>query len=144
MKKMIYEILNEVENASNVADKIAILRQNNDNTALKTYATWALLPGIQWNIPEGRPPFKVLKTAPGTGESNLYKELRRLVRLIKGAPNELTGKALVRESLFISILEMLEEPEAELLLAIKDKEFNKLYPTLNAALFNEAYPEIKL
>jgi hypothetical protein len=144
MKKMIYEILNEVEKASNVADKIAILRKNNDNTALKTYMTWALVPTIEWNLPEGRPPFKVLKTEPGTGESNLYMELRRLVRLLKGAPNELKGKTLVRESLFISILEMLEEPEAEFLLAVKDKETAKLYPTINKALLNEAFPEMRL
>ena len=144
MNYSIFEILDGTEKAKGKEDKITFLCKHKDNVALKVYLTWGLDPRVQWNLPEGSPPYRESVTPPGMGDTNLYFELRRLSGLIKGNPNELKVKALAIESLFIGILEGLEKGEAKVLLAVKNKTLSDLFPSVTIPLVNEAFPDIKL
>jgi hypothetical protein len=47
-----------------------------------------------------------------------------------------------RENIFITILESLPGPEAEMLIAAKDKKLHKLYKGITADVVKLAFPDI--
>lgn len=74
-------------------------------------------PGVEWDLPEGAPPFK-----PSVADvpAMLHQEARRLYLFWKGGNPNLTP--VRRESLFIGLLESLNKDDADLILAAKDRK----------------------
>lgn len=134
-RKSISWILNFVDNLSKKNDKIECLKQN-DSNPIKTVLAFALNPEIEWLLPEGRPPFDTNKDS--NTESMLYSEARKLYLFVKGGNDRLAP--IRRERLFIDMLSILHPDDAELIIAIKDKQFP--YKTITKELVEKAYPGI--
>jgi hypothetical protein len=47
-----------------------------------------------------------------------------------------------RETLFIQLLESINEKEAELLCAVKDKELTRMYSAMTYDLVNQTFPDL--
>jgi hypothetical protein len=126
------------------ADKIAWLQKHASPGLF--YLLWVALSGkVEWTVPEGRPPFKPHVGRPGSAPSDLQRELRRLYIFLKDTGTELDAAAreprqqLRREKLFQEILEGLEPNEIPLLIAIKDKSFDRTY-RCSKKLVEKAFP----
>jgi len=132
---LLHEILVKVNNAKDKPKKIEVLRQNNSQP-LRQILKGAFDPSIEWELPEGVPPYKENEAPAGTEHTTLYQEAKRLHYFIKGA-NDLSKTK--RETMFIQVLEGLHAEEAKLLLAIKDKSLNKIYKGLTDAVVKEAF-----
>ena len=77
MQLLISEILDQVEAASDLNQKINILRQN-DSHIIRTIMRLNYDPYLKMDLPEGEPPFKkILERPAGYSESNLNTEYRR-------------------------------------------------------------------
>lgn len=109
------------------AERIAALSKFVNNKAVKTVLKYAVDPSVEWNLPEGDPPYKPCDYLDQ--EAGLYQEARRLY-LFVNSPKAPKMKPVRREALFISILEDLDKDDAKLLLACKNKKlpFKNLTP----------------
>lgn len=127
MAKPITELLTEINNDP------ASIEKHKGNNALKIIFEYAFDPSKKFILPDGEPPFKPDPNPIGMSPANLYQELRRLYVFCRADLS-----AVKREALFIGLLEAIHPEEAKLILALKDQEFNKLYPKITQKLVFDA------
>ena len=133
---LFHEILTKVNNAKDKPAKIAVLKKH-DSVALRQVLKGAFDPKIKWDLPEGVPPFKRNDAPAGTEHTSLFSEARRLWHFVKDADPNLTKAN--REMMFIQLLEGLQEDDADLMIAVKEKTLNKRYKGLTDAVVKEAF-----
>ena len=132
----VHEIFTLINNAKIKSEKIAILKKH-DTQAMRQLIKAAFDPKIEWDIPEGTPPFMANEAPVGTEHTYLEDQATKLFHFIKGGDGELSK--VRKETLFIQTLEGLHETEAKLLINIKDKTVNKVYKGLTEAVVKEAF-----
>ena len=133
---LISEILTKVNNAKVKEDKIKILKQN-DSVPLRQILKGAFDPKIEWDLPEGTPPYKVNEAPAGTEHTVLHTEARRLSHFVKNADPKLSKTR--KEMMYIQMLEGLHADEAKLLINVKEKNLNTIYKGLTDAVVKEAF-----
>ena len=133
---LMHEILTKVNNAQDKPAKIAVLRKH-DSVPLRQVLKGAFDPNIIWDLPEGTPPFNRNDAPAGTEHTSLHTEARRLWHFVKGADDKL--KKSKKEMMFIQLLEGLQEDDADLMIAVKEKSLNKRYKGLTDAVVKEAF-----
>ena len=139
MMKNIYEIFEEVEQASNKQDRIDILRRN-ANYALREVLRGTYHPNISFVI-EQVPMYKPSDAPVGLGYTSIHQELGRAYLFEKDNPR--TDKNLSmkrREEILIQILEALEKREAEIFMNMILKK--QKVKGLDAKLVHEAFPDL--
>lgn len=138
MRLLIPEVLEKVEKAATKEEKINILRQNFSPSMLSVLQI-GFFKNVHMDLPEGTPPYKTDKDLPlGYGQTNIYAESRKFYIWTRPGVNV---PRIKKESLFISLLESVHWKEAEILVAMKDKKFTEMYPSLTFDLLHEAYGE---
>ena len=133
---LISEILTKVNNAKMKDDKIKVLRDN-DSVPLRQIIKGAFDPKIEWDLPEGTPPYKVNEAPAGTEHTLLFTETKRLWHFVKGADPKLSKTR--KEMMYIQMLEGLHADEAKLLISVKEKNLNATYKGLTDAVVKEAF-----
>jgi len=139
MKLLISEVLQKVSNAKTKAEKITLLRQYN-TPALRSILIANYDESIVSMLPQGEVPFVPNDAPPGTEHTKLEHEYRKLYLFFKGGSDSLQQSK--RESLFIQMLEGLQEDEANVLVLVKDKNLGKKYKITRACV-EEAFPQIQ-
>jgi hypothetical protein len=132
MKLGLGEILENAAKIKSRKEKIEYLRKN-DSRALQDLIQYAIHPGIHWDLPKGRPPYRPCEFLDQ--ENMLYKEIKRLYMFCNGKGSNLHPIRL--EVLFVQILESIAPKDAELLLLVKER---KLPKGLTPALIEEIWP----
>ena len=133
---LLHEILIKVNNAKDKPKKIEVLKQN-DSVPLRQVLKGAFDPKIEWDLPPGNPPYQVNDAPAGTEHTTLYTEAKKLWHFVKGADEALSKTK--KEIMFIQMLEGLHKDDAELMVAVKEKELNKRYKGLTDAVVKEAF-----
>ena len=133
---LLTEILTKVNNAKMKDDKIKVLRDN-DSVPLRQILKGAFDPKIEWDLPEGSPPYKVNEAPAGTEHTLLFTETKRLWHFVKGADPKLSKTK--KEMMYIQMLEGLHADEAQLLINVKEKNLNSQYKGLTDAVVKEAF-----
>ena len=138
---LISEILQMVQDAPNKEARIELIKKHNC-LALRDVLKGGLDDSIAWIIPAGEPPFrKNDNKIKGITYSTLHRQSPRLRYFIAGGPGEKLQQAK-RERLFIELLESVHIDEANLLIAMKDKQLKKLYPCLTKLLVKAVFPNL--
>ena len=132
----VHEIFTKVNNAKDKPKKIEVLKEY-DNPALRSLLKGAFDPKIEWELPDGTPPFMANEAPLGTQHTYLEDESKKLWHFVKGADRQLTKTR--KETLFIQVLEGLHTSEATLLINIKDKRLNLVYKGLTENAIKEAF-----
>jgi len=133
MKKSFSSIFKFIdEQSSNV---VAALRAN-DHHIIKQLLFYTYSPTIKFLLPEGAPPYRPCEFFDQEGR--LYVEARKLYLFIEGGNPNLTK--VKRESLFIQLLESIDQEDAKLLIAIKDKKLP--YKNITEKAVREAFPDL--
>ena len=142
---MVHELLEAVDSERVKAKKLEILRTHGDDS-FKMVMIWNFDESVISVLPEGNVPYE-----PVEGDVQASKEqgvpqrttirnaARQFYRFVKGGDDQLNK--IKRESIFINILQTLPQPEAEILILVKDKALNTKYG-ITKELVAEAYPEI--
>jgi hypothetical protein len=133
---LINEIFLKVNNAKDKPKKIDVLRQY-DKPALRQILKGCFDPKIEWELPEGIPPYIENDVPAGTEHTLLINETKKLWHFVKGA-DAATNK-LQKETMFIQMLEGLHKDEAKVLLDMKNGTLNKTYKGLTADMVREAF-----
>ena len=139
MKLLISEVLQKVSNAKTKAEKIKLLQQYN-TPALRSILIVNFDESVVSMLPGGEVPFQANDAPPGTEHTKLEHEYRKVYLFFKGGSSSL--KQSKRESLFIQMLEGLEQSEARVLIMAKDKTLGKRYKITRACV-EEAFPQIQ-
>ena len=134
-RPLAHEIFTKVNNAKDKPLKIEVLRKN-DSQGLRMLLKAAFDPKVNWDIPEGTPPFIQNDVPEGTDHTSLLDEARKLYLFIKGGSNIPKAK---KEMLFIQMLEALHKDDAKVLIDIKDKKLNLTYKGLTDNCVKEAF-----
>ena len=132
----VHEIFTKINNAKDKPKKIEVLKQY-DNSAIRQLLKAAFDPKIQWDLPEGEPPYIKNEAPAGTEHTSLISESKRLYHFIVGGNNQINK--LKKETMFVQMLEGLQEKDAEVLMAIKNKKLNTLYKGLTAQMVKETF-----
>ena len=133
---LIHEIFTQINNAKDKPKKIEVLKQN-DTPAMRQLLKAAFDPKIQWDLPEGVPPYIKNEAPAGTEHTSLLSEARKLYHFIVGGNNTITK--IKKETMFVQMLEGLQEKDAEVLIAIKEKNLNTTFKGLTSAVVKEAF-----
>jgi hypothetical protein len=139
MKLSLSEIVNKACELKSNEEKVAWLKKNESmplRTILKfTYDT----ENVKFLIPNTPPPWK--KNDYIGVEGMLYNEVRRLKIFVQGGGYEQLNQ-VKRESLFISLLEDVDNSDAELLVKmIAQKPIKGLPKSVVEAAFPQDYPK---
>lgn len=123
MKKNIYEIFDEFENANTKQEKIAVLSKNWTPT-MKLVLQLTFRPEIQWKYNSYPKEYKTPDTLKGISFASLDTELKRLYMFQQGNPTaeKLTEKR--SKELLLILLESLEPREADIVIGIFKKNLN--------------------
>ena len=133
---LVHEIFIQINNAKDKPKKIAVLKQH-DSTAMRQLLKAAFDPKIEWDLPEGIPPYIANEAPAGTEHTSLLSEARKLYHFVVGGNN--TINKLKKETMFIQMLEGLQQKDAEVLIAIKNKNLNNIYKGLTAQMVKETF-----
>ena len=131
-----HEIFTQINNAKDKPKKIAILKKY-DNKPMRQLLKAAFDPKIKFDLPEGNPPYIKNEAPAGTEHTSLAMESRKLYHFVVGGNN--TINKLKKETMFIQMLEGLHADDAEVLIAIKNKNLNNTYKGLTANLVKETF-----
>ena len=132
----VHEIFTQINNAKDKPKKIEILKKN-DTPQMRQLLKAAFDPKIKWDLPKGIPPYIKNEAPVGTEHTNLLSETRKLFHFIEGGNNTITK--IKKETMFVQLLEGLQEKDAEVLVAIKEKNLNLVYKGLTASMVKEAF-----
>lgn len=137
MKLSIAEIVNKATELKTVEEKVEWLRKH-DNVALRTVLKYTYDKTVEFLIPNTPPPWK--KNQYVGVEGMLYNEARRLKIFIKGGGYDNLNK-VKREQLFISLLEDIDNADAELLCKmIEQKPLKGLSKNVVITAFPQEFP----
>lgn len=138
MRLSIAEIVNKATELKTVEEKVEWLRKH-DNTALRTVLKYMYDKNVEFLIPNTAPPWK--KNQYVGVEGMLYNEARRLKIFIKGGGYDNLNK-VKREQLFISLLEDIDNADAELLCKmIEQKPLKGLSRNVVVTAFPQEFPQ---
>lgn len=129
------EIIDKICAAPTNEDKIALL-QTYDSVPLRTILKYTYDKSIEFLIPSTPPPWKKNKYIGVEGM--LYKEARRLRIFVKGSGYDDLNQ-VKRENLFISLLEDVDDNDAELLCKMITQ---KPIKGLSRKVVAEAFPDL--
>ena len=121
------------------AKKVALLKEY-ECDILKSLFIWNFDDSIISLLPEGKVPYKPNENPLGTDHSSLRREQRNLYMVVKGANDTLS--TIRRETIFIQMLEGLHPKEADIVIAVKDKDLEDMYD-VPFEVVEEAYPDIE-
>ena len=142
---MVHELLEAVDSERVKARKIDLLRTHGDDS-FKMVMIWNFDETVVSMLPDGPVPYQPVE---GDVQANreqgipqrttIRNSARQFYRFVKGGDDALNK--IKRESIFINILQTLPQPEAEILVLVKDKLLTTKY-NITKELVAEAYPEI--
>lgn len=135
--QLVSEIIQRVSNAKTRDEKIQILRHY-DSPALRTILIWNFDSRVKSALPEGEVPYTPNDAPIGTEHTRLDSEWRKFNYFVEGVTDTPQTK---RETMFIQMLESLQEQEAELMCLVKDKQLHKRYK-ITKVVVQEAFPNI--
>lgn len=116
--KLVYEVLDEVRKKRSKADKVKVL-QDNESWALKDIIRGAMDSTVEFNLPEGPPPY-----TPNRAEStpsNLLKRNKEFRNFVKGGPGD-KMPSYQRENKYVQLLEGIHPEDAKLVIKMISKE----------------------
>jgi hypothetical protein len=138
MRLSVAEIVNKATELKTVEEKVEWLRKH-DSIALRTVLKFTYDKDVEFLIPNTPPPWK--KNQYVGVEGMLYNEARRLKIFIKGGGYDNLNK-VKREQLFISLLEDIDNADAELLCKmIAQKPLNGLSKNVVIKAFPQEFPQ---
>ena len=134
MSKNVFEVLEEVAKKRNKADKVKVLKDN-ESWALKDILRGTMDSTIQWNLPGGAPPYT--PSDAHNHPASLLREHKKFKFFVKGLRVSTELSPLKRETMFIGLIEGVHPKDAELIIAMVNKEKPV---ALSRPIVEEAFP----
>ena len=130
----IYETLEKIDKLKQRKRKVDQLKEAGDFVML-TIIQGAYSNNVKFNMPPGSPPYE-------TNEDAEEKEVTKksLGYMVKTVMDTRIVQ-WKREKIFTDFLKSINPQDAELIIAMKDKDLTSVFPTINKELAQEAFPK---
>jgi hypothetical protein len=122
--------------------KTAFLKQH-DSLELRDVLRGSFDDCIQWNLPLGKPTYDGRLSKSGHSSSSLRLKIKIFHYFVKGGQGD-AMKPAKRENMFLQILETIHPKDADMILAMKDKKLETLYPGITRDLVKQTWPGLIL
>tara|TARA_A100001011_G_C14176569_1_gene784870 strand:+ start:524 stop:949 length:426 start_codon:yes stop_codon:yes gene_type:complete len=132
-----HEVCEELDRLKTQKEKVDFL-QRYQSFALKTILQLNFNDNIKLDLPEGKPPFRADVCPPGVQISVTKNAIQPIGKLVEGSP----VSKLKKETMFLKMLESINEKDAEMLWRAKDGILEDLYPKMTKKLVEKAFPGI--
>jgi hypothetical protein len=136
MRTTMYDILREISEIDNTADRAAAMQAHRYANAIKQVCEYTYNDNITWLLPEGIPPYRPCEFVDVEGR--FIAELRKLYLFVEGGNPNLSK--LRRESLFIQLIESIDPKDAKLILSMKEKKLP--FKGITKKIAKQAFPDI--
>lgn len=136
MHKEIYEIFKEMKKHRKRDEIVEFVKEHKDSMPFKDILRGIFDDTIQWNLPEGEPPYTPNK--PESVPSTLRKRHLDFKYFVKGLTSSETLPPVKRELKFISLLESIHPEDAKIVVKMKQKK--SPYKGLTKTVVMEALP----
>lgn len=136
MRLSIAEIVKKTVDAKGKDEKVKVLQQNNSQP-LRMILRYTYDPEIKFLLPDVRPPWN--RNGLVDVHGMLYTEARRLKIFLVGGPYDGKLNKLKMETLFINLLESVDDKDAEILANMIEK---KAIKGITKTVLEEAFPGI--
>lgn len=133
----VYEIFDKFKKAKSKKERLAVLQEYSQVGAFRDVLRGSFDDALVFNLPEGAPPYTPNK--PESVPSTLLKKHREFGLYVKNGTNDSLAP-FRREMKFVQLLESIHPEDAELVLAMKDKDLGIKY--LTKKLVQEAIPNL--
>ena len=130
----IYETLEKIDKLKQHKRKVDQLKDAGDFVVL-TIIQGAYNKNIKFNMPPGAPPYEINE---GAEEKEVTKKALGIMVQTVMDTNIVQWK---REKIFTDFLKSINPQDAELVIAMKDKDLTSIFPTINKELAQEAFPK---
>ncbi len=138
----VHEILQKVSAMESTEEKMAFLKQHN-SLELRDVLRGSFDDCIRWNLPLGKPVYDGRLSKVGESASSLKLKIKIFHYFVKGGAGD-AMKPAKRENMFLQTLESIHPQDAEMVLAMKDKKLETLYPGINRDLVQKTWPGLIL
>lgn len=133
----VYEILELFSKAKNKKERVEVLQKYSQLGALRDVLRGTFDDSLQFNLPKGTPPYT--PNRPESVPSTLLKKHREFGLFVESGTNDRLP-AYRREMKFVQLLESIHPKDAELVLAMKDKDLDIKF--LTKKLVQEVFPTL--
>jgi|TARA_B110000908_G_C10254131_1_gene454160 hypothetical protein len=135
----LHTVLTRVAEAKTAKDKKAVLLKHN-SLALRNLLRGAFDDSVEWNIPEGTPPYR---QADEIHCQHIRKHTKKLRYMVKGGEGDGMSPAK-REKMFINFIEIIHPDDAKLTILMKDKALDGKFKGLTKKLVTETFADVNL
>ena len=142
---LVNELLEAVDSERVKANKVSLLQKHGEDS-FKMLMIWNFDESVVSMLPEGNVPYQPVegdvqasKDQGVPSRTTIRNAANQFYRFVKGGDDQLNK--IKRESIFINLLETLPQPEAEILVLVKDKALSTKYG-ITKELVSSAWPEI--
>ena len=135
--KQVFEVLELAAKKRSKADKIKVLVEN-DSMPLKDVLRGTFDNVIQWNLPSGPVPFT--PSSEESPPSSLLKQHLNFKYFVKGLRESSSLTNIKREKMFIDMCESIHPSDANVIIAMINKE--SPYKGITKNVVKEAFPNL--
>ena len=136
-KTQVFEVFEEYKKAGSREDRLEVLKKYSDHYAFRDILRGTFDDSLEFNLPEGRPPFTPNK--PESAPTTLLKRHREFGLYVSGGQGD-SLPAYKRENKFIQLLEGIHPEDAEYVLKMVAKKPPVRYITKK--IVQEAFPNL--
>jgi hypothetical protein len=136
-KTQVFEVFEEYKKAESREDRLEVLKKYSDHYAFRDILRGTFDDSLEFNLPEGRPPFTPNK--PESAPTTLLKAHREFGLYVHGGNGD-NLPAYKRENKFIQLLEGIHPEDAEYVLKMVAKKPPVRYITKK--IVQEAFPNL--
>lgn len=138
-----HEVFSDVCKINSFHDRVAFL-QANQSFAIRTILQGNFSSGLKFDLPEGVPPFVRDNLPFGHSMGRIDKSIKVLSRLalIEGQTPSVGLSRIKKETNFIQLLESVNEKDADVIIAMKDKKLTAMFPMIDETLVRAAFPDL--
>lgn len=136
-KVQVFEIFDEYKKAGSRQDRLEVLKKYSDHHALRDILRGTFDDSLEFNLPEGRPPFTPNK--PESAPTTLLKMHLEFGLYVRGGKGQ-NLPDWKREAKFIQLLEGIHPEDSEYVLKMVSKKPPVRYITKK--IVQEAFPDL--
>ena len=135
--KLPHELFQLCDEADGVSGRVELLQQH-ATFGIKTLLQANYKEGVEFDLPDGTPPYKENQSVPGDQARHFEKLVKNLRHLV----TQSTMSSVNLEIMYIKLLESLSAEDAKIMIAVKDKNLKGLYKSLTEATIRKAFPAL--
>lgn len=136
-----HEVFAALGNISSFHDRVKFL-QDKQSFAIRTILQCNFTPSIILDLPDGAPPFTRDVLPVGNSLGRIDKAVKILGQLVLGERPSTGLDRMRKETRFIQLLESINEKDADVIIAMKDKKLSEVFPVLDLTLAKAAFPNL--